>query len=83
MNSSKNGLYARLRRWWIEKTAAAQGSISREQIADVCECSLAQASSDIGRVISDNPGCLTYDMHAKIYTWTGKKLVQVKPRIVE
>ena len=81
-NKSTDALAAQIRRAWIERYAQRHGTITRPIICTACGCSPAQASADIESVLAANPGCLTYDLSAKLYRWTGKRLMQPLPRII-
>ena len=67
------GEFAALRRAYIEQRAAATGHVNRPDIAAVFGTSGAQLSADIQQLLTDHPGCLTYDPKKKHYRWTGKK----------
>lgn len=70
MNTSGDETWATLRRAWIERTAHATGSIRRRQICSALGLSMAQCSADLQQLQIDHPGCLHYDLRAKLYRWT-------------
>lgn len=60
-----------IRRAWIERRAARTGTIRRAEISKALGTCPAQTSDDIQELLRLHPGCLTYDLSAKIYVWTG------------
>lgn len=81
-NQSSDTLGPRLRRAWIERRAAAAGTIRRGEICTVLGVSMAQASADILALLKEHPDCLQYDLNAKLYRWTGHGVVTALPHPV-
>lgn len=58
---------AKRRQWWISKQVASVGKINRADICSAFDVSVPQASKDINRWLTANPGALNYDKSAKCY----------------
>lgn len=71
-NRSSNEAWPKLRRAWIERFAAATGSIRRRHICEELGISLAQASADLQQLLAEHPGCLEYSLSDKTYYWRGR-----------
>lgn len=70
MNTSTDKFWPVIRRAWIERRAARTGTINRSDITSTLGISAAQASGDIQELLREHPGCLTYDLSAKVYRWS-------------
>lgn len=70
-NQSTDAPWPALRRAWIERAAQDAGHIRRSDICAALGISMAQCSADLQQLLHDHPGCLTYDLRAKLYRWTG------------